>query len=56
LQERASRKTLSAEDLLDYALDSEQFDIVAIFGVKGGRDHIVQGSEAKELLIASYRK
>jgi hypothetical protein len=56
LQERASRKTLSAEDLLDYALDSEQFDIVAIFGVKGGRDHIVQGSEARKLLIASYRK
>jgi hypothetical protein len=56
LQERASRKTMSAEDLLDYALDSEQFDIVAIFGVKGGRNRIVQGSEARKLLIASYRK
>ncbi len=56
LQERASRKTMSAEDLLDYALDSEQFDIVAIFGVKGGKNRIVQGSEARKLLIASYRK
>ena len=55
LQERASRKTMSAEDLLDYALDSGQFSIVAIFGVKGGREHIVRGSEAKKLLIASYR-
>ena len=55
LQERASRKTMSAEDLLDYALDSGQFNIVAIFGVKGGREHIVQGNKARELLIASYR-
>jgi len=56
LRERANRKTMSAEDLLDYALDSEQFDIVAIFGVQGGTDHVVQGSEAKKLLIASYRQ
>ena len=33
LQERASRKTMSAEDLLDYALDSGQFSIVTPTGV-----------------------
>ena len=55
LQERASRKTLSAEDLLDYALDSRQFETIAVFGVKGGKDRIVRGEAARELLIASYR-
>lgn len=55
LQERASRKTLSAEDLLDYALDSQQFETIAIFGVKGGEERIVQGAAARDLLIASYQ-
>ncbi len=56
LHERASRKTLSAEDLLDYALDSQQFVTIAVFGVKGSQDKMIKGEEAKELLIASYRK
>ena len=56
LQERASRKTLSAEDLLDYALDSGHFETIAVCGVKGSEGRLTQGSEAEKLLIASYRK
>ncbi len=56
LHERASRKTLSAEDLLDYALDSGHFEPYAIFGVAGCKDDIVTGDAAKQLLINSYRK
>lgn len=55
LQERANRKTLSAEDLLDYALETGHFETIAVFGVKGSEDQFIQGDAARELLIASYR-
>ena len=55
LQERAGRKTLSAEDLLDFALDAQAFSPVAIFGVEGCDADIVYGSEVAGLLIKSYR-
>ena len=55
LQERANRKTLSAEDLLDYALETGHFETIAVFGVKGSEDQLIQGDAARELLIASYR-
>ena len=54
LTERAGRKTLSAEDLLDYALDSRQMTPIAIFGVEGCEGRIVTGAEAERLLINSY--
>lgn len=56
LKERASRKTLSAEDLLDYALDTGHFETIGVFGVKGGEEQLVRGDAARALLIASYRK
>ena len=56
LQERAGRKTLSAEDLLDFALDSEAFAPVAIFGVKDCEDVVVYGEGVHDALVASYRK
>ena len=55
LTERAGRKTLSAEDLLDYSLDAEAFEPVAIFGVNGCEADIVYGDAVRELLVASYR-
>jgi hypothetical protein len=55
LTERAGRKTLSAEDMLDFALDADTFDAVAIFGVQGCENQIVYGDKVRELLIASYR-
>ena len=55
LTERAGRKTLSAEDLLDFALDAETFEPVAIFGAAGCEDEIAYGGNVRELLRASYR-
>ncbi len=55
LQERGGRKTLSAEDLLDFALDTGTFEPVAIFGVAGSEDRIAYGDGVRELLRSSYR-
>jgi len=54
LIERAGRKTLSAEDLLDFALNDDVFEPVAIFGVKGCDTKIVFGDQVRPLLVASY--
>lgn len=56
LYERASRKTLSAEDLLDYALDTGNIEPIAIFGVDGCDGDLVTGERVRELLVKSYRK
>jgi hypothetical protein len=55
LSERAGRKVLSAEDLLDFALDSRAFTPVAIFGVEGCQDAIMFGEPVRDALVASYR-
>ena len=55
LRERAGRKTLSAEDLLDFALDTGAFTPVAIFGVDGCRQAVLHGDGVRDALIASYR-
>jgi histone H3/H4 len=55
LQERAGRKTLSAEDLLDFALDDGAFEPVAIFGVEGCEDHVEYDERARAILLGSYR-
>ena len=56
LQERAGRKTLSAEDLLDFALDTRAFKPVAIFGTTGCEREIMFGDGVRDALIASYRQ
>ncbi len=56
LRQRAGRKTLSAEDLLDFALDTGAFTPVAIFGVKGCKDAILYGEGVTPALVASYRQ
>lgn len=56
LRERAGRKTLSAEDLLDFALDSDAFTPVAIFGAKDCEDSILFGDGVRGALVASYRQ
>lgn len=55
LKDRAGRKTLSAEDLLDYALDTGAFTPVAIFGIKGAEDAVLFGTEVSDVLTKSYR-
>jgi histone H3/H4 len=54
LQERAGRKTLSAEDVLDFSLQTGAFEPVAIFGVKGCRKAIEYGDAVRQALINSY--
>ena len=56
LRERAGRKTLSAEDLLDFALDTDAFTPVAIFGVTDCEDSILSGDGVRGALAASYRQ
>jgi len=55
LKERAGRKTLSAEDLLDYVLVEGTFTPVAIFGVEGAEDAVLYGDTVREVLTRSYR-
>jgi len=55
LQERAGRKTLSAEDFLDFALDTGSFAPVAIFGADENSTTVIYGDQVRELLKASYR-
>jgi hypothetical protein len=53
LKERAGRFCLSAEDLLDQAVDQETFEVISVYGVGGNK--LVQGERAREVLIGSYR-
>ena len=55
LQERAGRQTVSAEDLLDMAIDSEQFAVKGIFGYPEESSMLVRGDRARIELIRSYR-
>ena len=55
LQERAGRQTISAEDLLDMAIDSEQFAVKGIFGYPEESSMLVRGDRARIELIRSYR-
>jgi len=55
LQERAGRPTLSAEDILDMALEGEMFSPVAIFGAPGCRRKVVVGNRVRKLLAKSYK-
>ena len=56
LSERAGRKTLSAEDLIDFAIESETFRPVAIFGIDQCEEAICFDERVGEILLASYRK
>ncbi len=55
LSERAGRKTLSAEDILDMAMDTDAFDLIGLFGYPKAMATIVTGERASQLLIESYR-
>jgi hypothetical protein len=56
LSERAGRKTLSAEDLLDFGIDTGLFEPVAIYGVPGCEKAILFGDEVTETLQRTYRE
>ena len=54
LKTRTGRVCLSAEDLLDYAVDGMYFDLLVVYGCGGNR--FVTGERALPALVASYRK
>jgi hypothetical protein len=55
LNERAGRKTLSAEDLLDFGMDTGLFEPVAIFGVDGCEENVMYGDGVSATLLKTYR-
>ena len=55
LRERAGRKTLSAEDLLDFALGGRSFTPAAIFGVADSADAVSYGEAVRPIVASSYR-
>ncbi|MBX2825230.1 MAG: hypothetical protein KTR33_10915 [Gammaproteobacteria bacterium] len=55
LTERAGRKTLSAEDLLDYAFATQRFQPVAVYGVGSAVDECRVDDSVSGILLASYR-
>lgn len=54
LIERAGRFSLSAEDILDMALQNNGFSVVAAYGFKGCADQIAKADEAYDLVKLSY--
>ena len=56
LNERAGRKTFSAEDLIDFSLETGTFSAVAIFGIEGCENEIIYDDSVEARLIASYRE
>ena len=55
LGEKAGRKILSAENFLDFSLDTQAFTPVAIFGVEGCDEKVLYGEPVRDVLLASYR-
>ena len=54
LIERAGRFSLSAEDILDMAMQQRGFNVVAAFGFEGCANHLASSEQAHELVKASY--
>ncbi len=55
LKRRGGRLTLSAEDILDMAVDDLGFEPVAVFGSESCHDTLVTGPETAAALASSYR-
>lgn len=53
LARRAGRYTLSPEDLVNFAIDTEAMQIMGIYGVESSRSEYTTGSWARELAIRS---
>jgi len=55
LTERSGRPTLSAEDLLDLAVDSRGFDPIAVCGAPTCPETLIAGAGARDAILRSYR-
>ena len=56
LTSRAGRLTLSAEDLLDMAVENRGFEPIAVFGTSDTLQAVRTGPETGRVLAASYRQ
>jgi len=56
LKERMGKRNLSAEDILDLALDTDWANVQAIYGVGKSKKEIIYNEEAVNILKKSYRK
>ena len=56
LSSRAGRMTISAEDLLDMAVEGRGFEPVAVFGGPGCRKKLVKGASVRDALARTYRE
>ena len=55
LTERSGRPTLSAEDLLDLAVESRGFDPIAVCGAPTCPETLIAGTGARDAILRSYR-
>jgi hypothetical protein len=55
LVRRGGRMTLSAEDLLDVAVDGRGFEPIALFGAPNVGNRLITGPDVRAALAASYR-
>ncbi|NNF16525.1 MAG: hypothetical protein HKN70_07235 [Gammaproteobacteria bacterium] len=55
LTDRAGRKTLTAEDILDLAIDTPMFDLVAVFGYPAEITRLMVGDSVADVVERSYR-
>ncbi|MCH7545221.1 MAG: hypothetical protein IID30_02310 [Planctomycetes bacterium] len=56
LSSRGGRMTISAEDLLDMAVEGRGFEPVAVFGAPGCETMLVLGPQAHDALARTYRE
>lgn len=52
---RAGRMTVSAEDLLDLAIDRKGFEPVALYGTSNAQRKLITGDDVAEKLLQTYR-
>lgn len=56
LTERAGRKTLAAEDILDMALDSDAFETIAVFGYPDEEPQLHSNGDLNSVLASTYKE
>ncbi len=56
LTERAGRKTLAAEDILDMALDSDAFETIAVFGYPDDEPQLHTEGNLNSVLAGTYKE
>lgn len=56
LVDHAGRRVLSAEQFIDFALETQAFTPAAIFGIEGCESEVLYGETVRDTLLTSYRE